>query len=322
MFNLFGKTLMLLFLACPFSLQAQRQRTAFRVIPLGVKGGLDESNLSAYLIGAAETNEYVCADAGTLRSGAEVAAKNKTITGTTAAMFLKRNIKGYLISHPHLDHVAGLILNSPDDTPKPIYGLPFTINTLQQNYFTWQSWANFGDAGQPPLLKKYHYVSLPEGRDTTLLNTDLSVTAFPLSHSNPGESSAFLIRNKNDYLLYLGDTGPDSIEHSTRLHHLWQAVAPLVKSHQLRAIFIEVSYFNEQPDKQLFGHLTPRWLMREMEIFSEAVGDKDGLKDLPVVITHSKYFGDEDNKLQGQIQKENSLHLELIFPQQGRLYRF
>lgn len=316
-----GLMFMLLFLGYPFLLFAQTQKPRFTVIPLGVKGGLDECNLSAYLVGAAETNSYVCVDAGTLRSGAEIAVRKKAITGT-ASQFLRRNIKGFLISHPHLDHVAGLILNSPDDTAKPIYGLPFTIKTLQQAYFTWQSWANFGDAGQPPLLKKYHYVSLSEDRDTMLQNTGLSVTAFPLSHASPGESTAFLIRNENDYLLYLGDTGPDSVEHSKRLFHLWQTIAPLVKAHRLRAIFIEVSYFNEQPNTQLFGHLTPCWLMREMDVLNEAVGGEGALNGFPVVVTHSKYFGEENKKLQAQIQKENGLQLKLIFPQQGRVYRF
>ena len=36
---------------------------------------------------------------------------------------LKIYIKAYLISHAHLDHVAGLLLNAPDDAPKTIYGL-------------------------------------------------------------------------------------------------------------------------------------------------------------------------------------------------------
>jgi cAMP phosphodiesterase len=309
----------LLFFAFPVLLHAQIHAPRFTVIPLGVKGGLDESNLSAYLVGAAGSNAYVCVDAGTLRNGAEVAVEKKSIAGS-AAQFLKQNIKGFLISHPHLDHVAGLVLNSPNDTAKPVYGLPFTLRTLQKHYFTWQTWANFGDAGQLPLLKKYRYASLPQGIDTPLQNTGLSVAAFPLSHANPGESTAFLIRNGSDCLLYLGDTGPDSVEHSTHLDRLWKTVAPLVKSRRLRAIFIEVSYFNEQPDNQLFGHLTPHWLMSEMDVLNEAA--EGSLNGLTIVVTHSKYFGDDEKKLRAQILKENKLNLRLIFPEQGRTYQF
>lgn len=310
----------LLLLVCSTSLMGQIQKPQFSVIPLGVKGGLDESNLSAYLVGAIDQNDYICIDAGTLRKGVEMAIKKKSLTGTPSQI-LRHHIKAYLISHPHLDHVAGLILNSPDDTAKTIYGLSFTLATLQQAYFTWQSWANFGDAGQAPLLKKYHYAALPEESETAIQNTGLHVTAFPLSHSSPGESTAFLIRNEADYLLYLGDTGPDSIEHSKRLHRLWQTVAPLVKNRQLRAIFIEVSYFNKQPDTQLFGHLTPRWLMREMSSLEEMTG-KGSLNKFPVVITHSKYFGKEDQKLREQLNKENKVNLKLLFPVQGSRYQF
>lgn len=304
----------------PCASRAQAQKPFFSVIPLGTKGGLDESNLSAYLVSAADSSAYVCLDAGSVRSGIEKALANGVLTGTASSV-LKQRIKGYLISHPHLDHAAGLILNSPDDSVKNIYGLPFTLKTLQEAYFTWKSWANFGDAGDPPLLKKYHYVSLPEGRDTALQNTSLRVRAFALSHSAPGQSTAFLIKNKDAYLLYLGDTGPDSLEHSDRLRHLWQTVAPLVKSRWLKAIFIEVSFFNEQPDAQLFGHLTPRWLMREMAVLNGLIGN-GSLINLPVVITHSKYFGKEDLELRKQIQKENGLGLKLIFPAQGSLLTF
>jgi cAMP phosphodiesterase len=287
---------------------------------LGVKGGLDESNLSAYLVGAAGSSDYVCVDAGTINSGLEKAIGNGVLTGTASSL-LKTNIKAYLISHPHLDHVSGLIINSPEDTAKNIYALPFTIKTLQEKYFSWQSWANFGDAGETPQLKKYHYVALPEGHDTLLQNTSLSVTAIPLSHSNPGESTAFLIRNGSHYLLYLGDTGPDAVEHSERLLHLWQTVAPLVKSRQLKAIFIEASFFNEKPDNQLFGHLTPRLLMMEMSVLNKLAGN-GALNGFPVVLTHSKYFGKDELKLRTQIEKENKFKLKLIFPEQGSLYEF
>lgn len=40
----------------------------------------------------------------------------------------------------------------------------------------------------------------------------MTVKAFSLSHVNPFESTAFLIKNENDYALYLGDTGPDEVE--------------------------------------------------------------------------------------------------------------
>jgi len=35
------------------------QKKAFDVVPLGVKGGIDETNLSAYLVAPKNTNEFI-----------------------------------------------------------------------------------------------------------------------------------------------------------------------------------------------------------------------------------------------------------------------
>ena len=121
--------LILLSLILPFYLYAQQP--AFRVVPLGVLGGLDESNLSAYMVAPYQSNNYVCLDAGTLHAGIA-----KAVTGHVfnipAEDVLKRYIKGYLISHPHLDHLAGLVINSPADTAKNIYALQSCIDVLKR----------------------------------------------------------------------------------------------------------------------------------------------------------------------------------------------
>jgi len=51
-------------------------KPAFKVIPLGVLGGIDESNLSAYMLAPTGTNDYICLDAGTLHYGIEKAVGN------------------------------------------------------------------------------------------------------------------------------------------------------------------------------------------------------------------------------------------------------
>jgi 3',5'-cyclic-nucleotide phosphodiesterase len=288
---------------------------AFTVVPLGVRGGLDESNLSAYLVAAAGTQDYISLDAGTLFAGLQKAVDNGLFHQPPGAV-LRSRVKGYFISHPHLDHVAGLIMNSPDDTAKNIYGLSACLTTLQDNYFSWKSWANFGDEGEKPQLKKYHYVTMVPGREIPADNTRLFVQAFPLSHGSPFESAAFLVRNDGAYLLYLGDTGADSVEGSTRLHTLWTTAAPLLKTGALRAIFIEVSFPNETPVKSLFGHLTPALLQQEMTALARLAGPK-ALDNFSIVITHRKPVGDHEEAIRRQLLANNPLHLKLIFPQQA-----
>ena len=300
------------------STQAQ---IAFKVIPLGVKGGTDESNLSSYMLAPIHSDNYVCLDAGTLNFGIQQAVKNGTLKGF-AGIILKNNVKGYLISHPHLDHVAGLIINSPDDSPKNIYALPFCIDVLKSNYFTWKNWANFANEGEQPTLKKYHYTTLDTVNETALENTEMSVKPFLLSHSKPYQSTAFLIRYQGDYLLYLGDTGADEIEHAENLYRLWQSVAPLISSNKLKAIFIETSFPDEQPAKQLFGHLTPSLLMKEMEVLGKMT-DAKSIQQVSIVITHMKPSAEHvEEKIRQELEMQNKLNLKLVFPEQAKMLLF
>ncbi|HVW95175.1 MAG TPA: 3',5'-cyclic-nucleotide phosphodiesterase [Mucilaginibacter sp.] len=304
----------LLISAFSFSVTAQ-VKPAFKIVPLGVKGGIDESNLSAYMLAPAGSDDFVCLDAGTLHYGIEKAIANK-VFNHGADQVLKHNIRGYLISHAHLDHVSGLIINSPDDSVKIIYGLSSTLATLKTHYFTWDSWANFTDEGEAPQLKKYHYQILTPENNFQISNTTMNVQVFPLSHSNL-QSTAFLVRSNNAYILYLGDTGPDEVEKSHNLRDLWKFISPLVKEKKLKAIMIETSFPDAQPDKLLFGHLTPSWLMAEMKDLAQFTGS-DVLKGFNLIITHRKPPERSIALIKKELIDQNKLGFKLIFPVQGR----
>jgi cAMP phosphodiesterase len=293
-------------------------KNTFQVVPLGVKGGIDESNLSAYMLAPLQSSAYICLDAGTIYAGINQAITQKTFT-TNPSEVLRKYIKGYLISHAHLDHVSGLIITSPADSSKPIYATDACMKMMQDHYFNGITWANFGDEGKGFLLKKYHFQTLNLAQEIKLDNTDMWVTTMPLSHVNPFESSAFLVRKDDNYVLYLGDTGADEVEKSNKLNGLWQKIAPLVISKQLKGVFIEVSFPNEQPDKSLFGHLTPNWLMKELTILSELTG-KNALKGFKVVITHQKPPIKSEMTIKKQLIEQNTLGLTLIFPTQGKRF--
>ncbi|WP_281636885.1 MBL fold metallo-hydrolase [Flavobacterium marginilacus] len=294
------------------------QKSAFNIVPLGVKGGLDETNLSAYLVAPKNTNAFICLDAGTINAGIEKAISNNAFT-VSADEVLRKYIKGYLISHAHLDHVSGLIINSPADSSKTVYAAKKCMEMMKDHYFNGETWANFGDDGVGFQIKKYHFQTLPLGEEIQLTNTEMTVKTFPLSHVNPFESNAFLIKYQENYVLYLGDTGPDEIEKSNDLRILWQAVAPLIKEKQLKGIFVEVSFPNEQPDTALFGHLTPNHLMKELSKLEEFAG-KGSLQDLKIIITHRKPPTKNIQKIKEQLKKENALGVDLVFPEQGRKF--
>ncbi|WP_303311883.1 MBL fold metallo-hydrolase [Hymenobacter sp. BT730] len=303
--------------------QTQAQRSipyAFTVVPLGVKGGIDESNLSAYLVAPTGSNAYACLDAGSLQQGIEKAIANKVFT-TSPDTVLRQYIRAYLLSHAHLDHVVGMLLHAPDDAPKPIYALPECIATLQSSYFNWQAWPNFGNEGAKPALSKYHYQRLVPGQETPVAGTSMSVRAFPLSHSAPHQSAAILLKSQDSYLLYLGDTGADKLEKTHNLRGLWQTIQPLVVSRQLKAIFIEVSYPNEQPANQLFGHLTPALLLQELAVLGQLTG-AEALRGFPVVITHIKPTAGNEAAIKKQLNDANKLQVKFVFPEQGEQLEF
>lgn len=294
------------------------QKAAFQVVPLGVMGGIDEKNLSAYLLAPSNTKDYICLDAGTINSGIEKAIENKVFKVPTSEV-LRKYIKGYLISHAHLDHVSGLIINSPADSSKTVYATNKCMEMMENHYFNDQTWANFGDEGPGFHIKRYHFQTLNLKEETAITNTKMTVKTFPLSHVNPYESTAFLIRNNDNYVLYLGDTGPDAVEKSNNLKELWTAVAPLIQNKQLKGIFIEVSFPNEQPDQFLFGHLTPKYLMDELHKLEELAG-KNSLNGFKIVITHLKPPAKNIVKIKEQLKTQNDLGLKFIFPEQGKSF--
>ena len=308
--------IILLVLANTICLLAQKQTGSFSLIPLGTEGGLNEANLSSYMVAPLASDSYICLDAGTLYAGIRKAVSYHAFN-KSATKVIRQNIKAYCISHPHLDHLAGLIINSPSDTTKNIYGTKFCLDRIEQHYFSWQTWANFGDEGEQPRLNKYHYKVLIQDSEVAVEGTQMFVTAFTLSHANPYESTAFLVRYDSSYLLYFGDTGADTIEHSQCLAHVWQTVAPLIIKKQLKGIFIECSYPDKQPDKQLFGHLRPALLMEEINRLA-SLCSKKVLKNFPVVITHMKPEDDNENNIIKELKAANTLGLQLIFPQQGK----
>jgi cAMP phosphodiesterase len=299
-----------------FLASASFAQTGFKVVPLGVMGGTMDGNLSAYMLAPAGSDAYVCLDAGTVSNGISIAISKKSFNANDETV-LKKYIKGYLISHPHLDHISGMIINSVDDTVKQVYAMEHCIGVMKAHYFNWQSWPNLASEGQAPALNKYRYQQLAEGVETPIAESGMSVRAFPLSHSKPYSSTAFLVKHGDEFVLYFGDTGPDEVEQTDHMKRVWAVVAPLVKAGKLKGVFLEVSYPNTQPDRHLYGHLTPKWFMKEFEVLGGLAG-KENLRNLNVIVTHIKPVGNNAETIRKELSADNNnLGLRLIFPQQG-----
>ncbi|WP_104383367.1 MBL fold metallo-hydrolase [Sphingobacterium sp. HMA12] len=299
-----------------FFIYTSSQAQHFDLIPLGIYGGEQEDNLSAYLIGTPKDSTFLCLDAGTINTGIRKAIQLKSLYGTEEAI-LHNQIKGYFISHGHLDHLSGLIINSPADSKKDIFAIAPVLQILQNHYFINDTWINFADQGQKPILGKYHYRELQEGIELSAQNTPFFLTAYELSHVNPYKSSAVLVRHADHYLLYLGDTGADRVEKADQLDQLWKNIAPLIKKGQLNTILIEVSFPNNQPENLLFGHLTPNLLLEELNKLKEKT-ERDDLKGLNIVVTHRKPTRNNPEIIKNELLNNNPLKVNYIFPEQGK----
>jgi 3',5'-cyclic-nucleotide phosphodiesterase len=306
----------------------------FRCIPLGVEGGLIESNLPAYLLAPVGSTDFVCLDAGTLLAGLRVARANGCFRDIPMPLdcpdsiegrVLRHHIKAFLITHTYIDHVAGLIMNSPADSDKPIMALADTIEGLCRHVFNWITWPNFAGDGDSRPLAKYESVVLRPGEPSSVPGTVMRVEALPLAHGARVDSAAFIVDADGHYVVYMGDTGPDQFEDRPTTRLLWERLVPLLREGRLQAIFIESSYPDDTADDQLFSHLTPRWVMHAFHRLAEMVGPRSpetALAGLTVVITHIKPHLDAAEEacavVSRQLRERNDLDLRLIFPEQGK----
>jgi 3',5'-cyclic-nucleotide phosphodiesterase len=309
----------------------------FVTIALGTSGGLTEANLTSYLLASFGTPDFVALDAGTLLAGLEHANRKGSFAKipippdsplTVEGYILTQRIKAYLLSHAHLDHVAGLVHNSPDDTKKNILGLPSTIETLRDHLFNGKLWPNFADEGPGMQLKKYHFVRLQLDKEQPIAGTQLTVRPFELCHAG-GPSTAFLLHAHDAYALYLGDTGPDEAEQCDKLQQVWQVIAPLVQQGKLRGMFLEISYPDPRERNRLYGHLTPRWVMTELQRLATLVDTQrpvEALRGLTVIVTHIKPTLQRGPAVREQVMQQvrelNTLGIRFVFPEQGDQVEF
>ncbi|KAI9834013.1 MAG: hypothetical protein M1826_005918 [Phylliscum demangeonii] len=90
------------------------------------------------------------------------------------------------------------------------------------------------------------------------------------------DSAAYFIRDAHTgrELLIFGDVEPDALSLRPRTTAVWRDAAPKIAAGVLRAIFIECSYDDSQPDETLFGHLAPRHLITELRWLADQVRDE------------------------------------------------
>ncbi|KAJ5961364.1 Cyclic-AMP phosphodiesterase class-II [Penicillium vulpinum] len=151
-------------------------KAAFQVIVLGPTGGPREDSVTGILVRSTSTkwssNSVVAVDAGTLLAGIirllegyipECKDDQGIMTSgpfqglelpyrtaqANAAHVFREIIGAVLITHPHLDHISGLAINTPileaGNGPKPVAALPSVLSAIKNHMFNDVIWPNLSD---------------------------------------------------------------------------------------------------------------------------------------------------------------------------------
>jgi ribonuclease BN (tRNA processing enzyme) len=156
-------------------------------------------------------------------------------------------IRHVLLTHSHLDHVAGLPIfleNAYEGRAVGvhIYASQETLDCLRDHFFNNRIWPDFVALSQEdkPFL---HLVPFEAGQTIEL--NGLHITAVALDHVVP--ALGFLIRDAGSSIVFVTDTGPTEA--------VWHAANTLPN---LKAVFLEATF----PDElgwlaKVSKHLTP-----------------------------------------------------------------
>lgn len=221
-------------------------------------------------------NDSLLIDAGSATSTLDLEAQQK--------------ITDALITHTHLDHIAGLAtvadnLYGNGKASLNVWGTRYVIAGLKSSFFNDIVWPNFSrltNERQPQPVLSYHQIYL----EKTLRVGAVKVTAIQVNHVVP--SVAFFVEEKKKTLLFVGDTGPTE--------KVWTVAR---RKRNLCAVVLEASFPNRlQKLADQSRHLTPRTLAEEAKKLQRP--------SVPILLTHLKpQFRDEIIAELGRIREYN-----------------
>jgi ribonuclease BN (tRNA processing enzyme) len=207
-------------------------------------------------------NDRILIDAGTVGGALPVSEQ--------------RLIEHALISHSHLDHVAGLAFlteslafSETRATPLTVASLEPIVNALKQGVFNNIAWPDFAQIpAEAPVMK---YRTLVEEAEQRV--GEIWVTPVAVNHTVP--TTGFIVHDGTTGFIFSGDTGPTDA--------LWKAARGL---RGLRGAFVECAFPNRMAElAAVAGHMTPALIARELTKLPA---------DIPVWIYHVKpQFYDE-----------------------------
>ena len=212
----------------------------------------------------------------------------------------KKSIRDIILTHAHLDHIAGLPLFVDDlfaklKVPISVFATNDVIKVIERDIFNWEIYPNFAElTNQNGAVMKY----CPFETGETFLVRHLRVKSVQVNHKVP--SVGFIISDDKTTFAISSDT--------SEMKSFW-SVVNLEKN--LAALLIECAFPNELEElARVSHHLTPKILFDELQKFN--------CKDCPIYVINIKpmYF----EEVTRQIEKLKIENLEIF--QVGKTYEF
>jgi cAMP phosphodiesterase len=166
----------------------------------------------------------------------------------------REQIRDIILTHTHLDHIAGLPLFIDDlfatlTEPVRVHGTRQVIEALERDVFNWSIYPRFSELANShgPVIS-YH-----EFEPGAVIEVGhLTVRSVPVNHKVA--SSGYIVSDGTGTIAITGDTAETD--------EIWQVCG---RTPDLRAIFVECAFPNELAELALVsGHLTPAQLAGEL----------------------------------------------------------
>ncbi len=185
-------------------------------------------------------NDRIAIDAGSL--------------GMAAGSLLRKQVRDVILSHAHLDHIAGLPIFIDDlfatlDGPIRVHAEPKVIGVLESCIFNWSVYPDFAELSNS-LGSVLEYV--PFNPQTPFAIGDLEITPISVNHKVP--SCGFVVSDGGSTIALSGDTA--------EVNTFWEFLAGIER---LDALFVECAFPNEMSELAAISHhLTPVRLKNEL----------------------------------------------------------
>lgn len=212
----------------------------------------------------------------------------------------REGIRDIILTHTHLDHIAGLPIFIDDlfgslIKPLRIHATPEMIEILERDIFNWSIYPRFSELHNQngPVVEYRHFE-----RGTTFSVKHLTIRSVGVNHRV--SASGYIVSDDKSAVAITGDTGETD--------EFWEACNSTAN---LKAVLVECAFPDEMSElAHVSNHLTPAGLTNELAKLRD--------RDYPVYVINIKPMYREP--VIAQISQEKIDSLEIL--SLGTVYEF